>query len=425
MGGNDAAYNAAKVIVQACEDMVREYEALATSGAGILSSITGSIGLYYQYKWTVDYPPDYGPQVIEYHDADVSWWERGLIGIGKGSVTTERIPHPRRQEALDRLAQTQGSIEGVDTKFDYDARDIRDTVSSVGKFMASWVDAATGLSAIPFPEDPRDVPTTGDPTGWRSPYAFQSYERIVGLQFQAHTTTETVITNTLKNSAEFLTGMASHLANFAQLVRDQETYYAGLATSKWIPGEKTIAWIIDTIGAIATKVIEFQTQQDKLAAAMINVLNDAVASVLKIEELRLQLNGMSRSGDPGWPMPTALGGEKQAGSSPISELRFQTTYFKDHIDAWQKISDKVGPVVTTAEATPTIARMFYRWPAFAAATASALNQLSTEITDKALKRGKQATGQISQNLAATIREYLKTEDLNTQEAKQLEEILNG
>lgn len=53
MSGADAAYEAARVIVQTCQDMVGEYEALAKSGVGILGDITGSIGLYYQYKWTV------------------------------------------------------------------------------------------------------------------------------------------------------------------------------------------------------------------------------------------------------------------------------------------------------------------------------------------------------------------------------------
>lgn len=80
--------------------------------------------------------------------------------------------------------------------------------------------------------------------------------------------------------------------------------------------------------------------------------------------------------------------------------------------------------MTTAEATPTISRMFYRWPAFASTTASALNSLSSDITVKALTRGRTATGEISDKLDATIREYLKTEHLNTQDARTLEEILD-
>lgn len=426
MAPGETAMDAANTIKTACATIANEYAHLAESGKGILGDITTGIGLFFQYKWTVTYSNGgFSPcDIVEYHDAEPKWWERGLIGIGGGYVTTEKVPHPRREEARQKLSETQGTIEDADRKFDLDSKSVKDTVTSVGNFMGDWLNALKALSAIPFPEDPRDVPTSGDPQGWRSPYALDVYERNMDLQFAAHETTESTILNMLDQSAEFLKTLKDHLAAFAQLVRDQEQYYVDLATSDWIPEKgKTLGWVIDSIGRIGTAVVEYKKQQDDKASAMIDVLNEAISSVLKIESLLVQLDGMSRAGSPGWPMPNALSGQKSPGSSGETELVYNTTYFKDHINAWESISTDLGGVTKTAESVDKIEHMFLRWPEFASTTASSINNLSTTISTDALSRGGQAASKISENLDATIRAYLETEEINAELAKKLEDIL--
>ena len=79
---------------------------------------------------------------------------------------------------------------------------------------------------------------------------------------------------------------------------------------------------------------------------------------------------------------------------------------------------------SSAASAPAIETMFHQFPGFQATTASGLNSLADHIEDKALKRGQNATSAMAEKLDLTIRNYLEGENINTQQAAELQKMLD-
>ena len=421
-------YDAATVIHQTCSDLVESYVALAEHGKNVLGNIHSVIGRIKQYKYDITYSAGFQlTTVTEYRDDPYAWWEKGLIYMGQATIHEEIVDHPRQQEARDALASAQGIVDDVDEKFELDSRDMRDTVLSVANHMKSWVDASAKTASLGFPSSTSQVPTSGDVEGWRSPSAKAIYDDNVYLQHGAHETTSTSIESMLSKDAAFLEKMADHLAAFANQERDQWQYYTDLATESWIPDEWSIDAIIETVGQIGDKVLEFKQLQIDELQRVNDVLNSAVTDVLAIQE---QKNTISRlkepasQGEDGWPSPANVAGRTTAGDSDFETLKFNTQYFKDHVTFWADLSSDFDGPIADASGAPAIAPMFLRFPAFSSTTSSALNDLAEHILDKALKRGQTAAKELSETLDAMIRTYVAGEDLNAAEAAQLQRMLD-
>ncbi len=424
MPGNEA-YDAALVIKQSCDDMVDSYEDLVEAGAAVMGDIKSTIGQLKQYKYESWASGQY--LGVEYRDNKYSGWDKFWMRVGGLSFTEEEVPHPRRQEAYDALENAQGIVDEVDEKFELDSKDIRDTVGSVADHMSGWVDTVAKLSALVFPSSITQISTTGDTTGWQSPSAMETYRDNVTLQDSAHSTTQSVIRALLERDAAFLQNMTESLTAFADLVREQNQSYIDLATGSWKPEDLSIDFVLGKIGDVATFFNDYKSRQTEKATAMITTLNNAVTATLKTEELRGQINAMSEptgSGGNGWPMPANLSGYRSPDRSGFEELRFNTRWFKDHIEFWEDLSDDFDPVISTASGTPAIEPMFLQFPGFSATATSGLNTLAQDLREKALARGQSATQDMSEKLDATIRNYLAGEALNTQEAEQLQRMLD-
>lgn len=421
MTGPQSSYNAVETLLLTCEDMLKEYEHLAQSGSAILSKVDGAIGLYWQYKY--HYSGANIGDIIEYHDRDIRWWEKMIAWSNGWQVSTDRVQHPERDDAITKLKATQGTVTDADTKFDYDAESIRHTVSSVATFLAGWLTAYQDFAAITFPEVPEDIRTPSTTT-WDSPLAVDRYARNMGLQFEAHETTESIVADLMDRCSKFLTQLKTSLVEFAKLVEQQEEYYASFVTSDWVPEKLSWRSLMDIIGDIGGKVVEYRRQQNAKATAMIEVMLDAVDTILQTEVVLGRIDSMARAGEPGWPLPNDMG--ISGGGSPSGDLlTFNAQYFKDHIAIWQELGSQISPIAADAGSIPVIQRMFYRWPAFGSTTASALNSLGDELATKALNRASTAMGQMSTKLDATIRNYLAAEAENEATARELEAILDG
>ena len=425
MGPSDS-YDAAKAIEQACNDMVDAYVELAEAGEETLNNIKSTIGQLTQYKHTFAFQS--GHSGVEYRDEKMGGWERLFISLGGTAVFIEEVPHPERQRAYDELASTQGIVDEVDEKFELDSEDMRDTVGSVAKHMSGWVTTVGQLSELVVPSSMAQIDTPGDPTGWRSPWAMETYAENVKLQDAAHEAAQEVIGTMLQNDATFLENMSTHLSTFADLQRDHEQKYIDMATGSWVPDELSADWVIGKIGEIATFVQDHRNKQTDEAKAMIDILNDAVDSVLDFEGTKRKINnlteGTGQSGQLGWPMPAQLSAYKTDGTQSFYELEFNTIFFRDHIAFWGDLSDGFGPVISQGESVPDIESMFLQFPAFTATAASGLKELATKVNTDLLTRGRDATKDISEKLDETVRNYLATENLNTEEARKLEELLN-
>lgn len=422
---NDS-YNAARAIEQTCLDLVESYGQLAEEGANVLGNIKSVIGQLKQWKYTVTHGQS-GHTSVEYRDDPYAWWEKALIWTGGMSFSEEVVDHPRKQEALDALAQTQGIVDDADEKFELDAGHMRDSVTSIAEHMSGWVDVSSRFSQLVYASSASQIPTSGDLDGWRSPSASDTYGENVTLQHDAHETTATSIETMLNRDAEFLSSMGTHLTQFAELERAQYDYYVGLATESWVPDEWSIDAIINIAGTIGEKVGEYKSLQIAEIEALVTTLNSAVTDILQTESQKNELNRMSEptgAGGVGWPMPAALSGRKGVGESSFEDLKFQTQYFKDHIEYWADMSGDFDAVIDTAANTPAIETMFHQLPGFMATTAAGLNSLAEHIVDAALRRGKQAAAELSEILDGTIRTYLEGEDLNAAEARRLEEMLD-
>lgn len=420
MSGPESSYNAVQTLLTTCESMLNDYEALARSGSTILSDIESAIGLYYQYEY---HYRGNNWDSIEHHDRDIRWWEQWVAWSNGWQVSTKRVPHPDREIAMARLATTEGDITNADTKFDFDATAIRATVSSIADFLAGWLTAYQDFSAITFPEVPEDIRTPST-TSWQSPLAVDRYERNMSLQFDAHETTEDIIADLMDRCSKFLQQLKTTLAEFAKLVQQQEEYYASFVTSDWIPDKLNLSAFIDIIGGIGTKVVEYRGMQNDKATTMIDTMLDAVDTILQTEVVVGRINGMSRAGAPGWPLPNDMG-VSGAGSPGGDVLTFNAQYFRDHIATWDGLAGEVTSVASAADSIPPIERMFYRWPAFGSTTGSALNSLSGDLTSKALSQSSTAMNQMSDKLNTTIRNYLAAEADNEAIARQLEAILDA
>lgn len=424
----DDAIETANRIKNSCQEMAEHYKVLAEAGDEIYRTIETNIGLFYQYECTITYNAEGRPdaqRVVTYQDHEPFWWEKWSASLGGGTLTVNKIDHPRRKEALEKLEDIGiNSIDPTDDKFDLDAQDIVKTVTGVGEFMGGWLHTLYALRAFTLPEHPLDIESSSSTYGWRSANAYAIYTRIVKLQFAAQDTVKHAILDMLNQNAQFLDSLRSHLVEFAALVRSQQNYYAGLATSDWIPDKgATIGWVIDSIGELGQKVVSYQEQQTAQADAMIEVLNQAVKSILDFERIRTAIDGMSRAGRPGWPMPVSFSSSDHAETSSEDSLIFETNYFKDHIEAWEKISDHLGGVANTAQKVKKIESMFERWTAFASDTVQSINSLGARIATE-LANGKKAAAEIAEKLEDTIRAYLATEELTTDLAKQLQEMLD-
>lgn len=421
---NDA-YNAARAIEQTCNDLVDSYGDLAEMGAGLLSTIKSTIGQLKQYKYTVSWrgQPAGTP---EYRDDPYAWWEKAIIWSGGGAITEEIVDHPRQQEALNALAQTQGIVDGADEKFEFDAGHMRDSVESIASHMAGWVSVSSQVSQLVFPSRTSQIPTSGDVDGWRSPSAFSTYEDNLAIQHNAHETTATSIETMLSRNGSFVETLGKHLIAFAELQGDHNEYYAGLIAKDWLPDKWSISSVIQIVGEIGTAVTQFQQLQVNEIQAVVSTLNSAVSDILQTEEQKNVINRLSEpsgQGEIGWPDPAQLSSRKNDGASSFYDLRFQTQYFKDHITYWSELSDSFTAPISRAESTPAIETMFHQFPGFMSTTAAGLNSLADHIKDKALARGQGATTKISEVLDVTIRTYLEGEDLNTQQAQELERML--
>lgn len=422
--GNES-YDAALVIKQSCDDMVDSYEDLVEAGAAIMGDIKSTIGQLKQYKYETWASGQY--LGVEYRDDRYSGWDKFWMSVGGLAWTEEEVPHPRRQEAYDALEDAQGIVDDVDEKFELDSKDIRDTVASVADHMSGWVDTVAKLSALVFPSSVTQISTAGDTVGWQSPSAMETYRDNVTLQDSAHSTTQSVIRELLERDATFLQNMTESLTAFADLVREQNQSYIDLGTGSWKPEKLSIDFVLGKIGEVATFVNDYKSRQTEKATAMINTLNNAVSATLATEELRGQINAMSEptgDGGNGWPMPANLSGYRSPSASNFDELRFNTRWFKDHVEFWEDLSGDFDPVISTAAATPAIEPMFLQFPGFSATATAGLNTLAKELKDKALARGKSATADLSGKLDATIRNYIAGENLNTSEAQQLQKMLD-
>ncbi|GAA2181138.1 hypothetical protein GCM10009785_14830 [Brooklawnia cerclae] len=421
------AYDATKAIEQTCNDLVDSYEDLAEMGAGLLATIKSTIGQLRQYKYTVHWSGSYSNPSVEYRDDPYSWWEKALIWTGGGAITEEIVDHPRQQEALDALADTQGIVDGADEKFEFDAGHMRDSVASIASHMSGWVGVSSLVSRLIFPSRASQVPTSGDIDGWRSPSAFSTYEDNLAIQHDAHETTATSIETMLTRDGNFVETLGDHLIVFAELQGDQNEYYAGLVAQDWAPDKWSITSVIQIVGEIGTKVTQFQQLQVDEIKAVVSTLNSAVSDILQTEEQKNTINRLSEpsgQGEVGWPEPAPLSSKKGAGETSYYDLTFQTQYFKDHITHWSDLSGDFTAPVDQAEAAPAIETMFHQFPGFMATTASGLNSLADHIKDKALVRGKAATKEISEILDDTIRTYVAGEDLNAQQANELQKLLD-
>ncbi|NLE97362.1 MAG: hypothetical protein GX596_05160, partial [Propionibacterium sp.] len=180
-------------------------------------------------------------------------------------------------------------------------------------------------------------------------------------------------------------------------------------------------------GQIGDQVVEYRQHHIDQIEAVVETLNSAVTDILKTEEQRNAINRLSEpsgQGSVGWPDPAQLSARKAEGSTSFGDLKFQVQYFKDHITFWSDLSEDFSGPVGTAESTPPIDTMFHEFPGFMATTASGLNSLAGHIKDKALQRGQNATAKMSEILDLTIRTYLEGEEINTQQALELEKMLD-
>lgn len=422
---NDA-YNAAKAIEQTCNDLVESYGALAEVGAGLLSTIKSTIGQLRQYRYTMYYGRS-NYESVEYRDDPYAWWERALIHIGGASISEEIVEHPRQQEALDALAETQGIVEGADEKFEFDAGHMRDSVQSIASHMAGWVSTSTQVSSLVYASTASQIPTSGDVDGWRSPSAFNTYQDNLVIQHDAHETTAEQIETMLTRDGNFVETLGDHLTAFAELQGEQNQYYTDLLAKDWLPDKWSIESVISLVGNIGTAVTQFQALQVDEIKAVVATLNSAVTQILQTEEQKNAINRLSQpsgQGAVGWPEPAPLSTRKSDGVTSIGDLRFQTQYFKDHITHWADLADDFAKPIGSAEAAPAIETMFHQFPGFQATTAQGLNSLADHIRDKALRRGQGAATKMSEKLDETIRTYLAGEALNAQQAEQLQKLLD-
>lgn len=111
-------------------------------------------------------------------------------------------------------------------------------------------------------------------------------------------------------------------------------------------------------------------------------------------------------------------------NSDFDTLKFNTQYFKDHVEFWQDLSDDFAEPIAAGEGSPSIKPMFLRMPSFTATPAMALNDLAEHIVTTALKRGQTATKELSAILRTIIKTYLEGEELNAEEASKLERMLD-
>lgn len=422
---NDA-YNATKAIEQTCNDLVESYGTLAEVGGNILSTIKSTIGQLKQWKYTVSWSgqPAGNP---EYRDDPYNWWDKFVIRAGGGYITEEVVEHPRKQEALNHLATTQGIVDGADEKFEFDADHMRDSVKSIAAHMGGWVTTSGQVSSLVFASRTSQIPTAGDVDGWRSPTALSTYEDNVGIQHDAHETTAQQIETMLTRDGNFVETLGDHLTKFAELQGNQNEYYTGILAMDWLPDKWSIESVIQVVGEIGTKVTEFQSMQLEEIKAVVSTLNTAVSEILQTEEQKNVINRLSQpsgQGEVGWPDPAPLSGKKSDGSSTFNDLKFQTQYFKDHITHWSDLSDDFATPISSAESAPAIETMFHQFPGFQATTATGLNSLADHILGKALKRGKNAAKGMSEKLDLTIRNYLEGENTNTQQAAELQKLLD-
>lgn len=231
----------------------------------------------------------------------------------------------------------------------------------------------------------------------------------------------------LSKEAEFVGTLGNHLGSLANLERDNYQYYSDLATETWIPEEWDIQYITKIIGEIGDKAAEFKRLQIEELESNAEMLNSAVTTVLTVES---QKNVFSRLPEPtngsevGWLSPANTSRRSEEGSSDFDTLKFNTQYFKDHVEFWQDLSDDFAEPIAAGKGSPPIKPMFLPMPSFTATPAMALNDLAEHIVTAALRRGQIATNKLSAVLRTIIKTILEGEEIDAQEASKLERMLD-
>lgn len=415
-----------KKINQACTDMKKVYADLAETAAPALNQLTTAIGTLKQWKYTTG---SGGQEMVEYRDTQYNWFEKAVINVGVGYLKEEHVPHPKADEARQRVADLLGKANANDKKFDLDVKDVAETPTNVGAMLTSWLDIRggfTGYVDAAIPGDPVFIKTTAE-AGWESPIASESYGAVVSSQNAAADGTTEIMTGLLDNCAAFLDSLEQTLANYARQTVELNEYYTGLISNAagilTDPSFGSISKIID-IGFNAVNGLK--KNELKVAEDFGRMLNGAIKQLLDLDTLSGKIDKLGQSvEDKGWPQPVVIGSNPDPGKTSRAELVMDARYFTDHAKFWDDISAQLSPLAQKAEGVADLPVMFTRVPHFSASQSDALNKLSDRIAKDLLGKGRTSTSDLADKLEAARHAYLKSEGANEAQIRSIEKEVTG
>lgn len=416
-----------KKIRQACTDMEKAYADLAKMAKPAMDQLQTAIGNLYQWKYTL-YPRGSTKPVVEYRDTRYNWFERYVLLSMGGGWTEEHVPHPRAEEARQRVRELLGKANANDEVFEARVSSIAETPRKVADTLEVWLRVRDSLSkkvGAAIPSDPAYIPTTAE-EGWESPLASSAYGAIVSSQNRAADGARQVISGLIDNSAKFLASIEQTLAAYANQTVELNKYYTNIISGAGgllkKPDFSTITGLIDEGFKVVNGLAEKELREAKDFASM---LNRSIEAMLAIEKLNGDIDALSeRETDQGWPAPIAIKAAPPDGTPDHGELVMDARYFTDHAKFWDDISGDLKDLSSQAKTVPDIPTMFTKVPTFSADQSTALNKLADRITDDVLSQGSRATAELADKLRAARHDYLMRELQNEQEVRAIEQELD-
>lgn len=408
-------------IRQACTDLEDAYETLAETALPALQGLQAGIGNIVQYHYRKTVRPDDGaPEWTEdvYVDEPIQFSNNRYLSYER----MEDVPHPRREDVRQAAREVYGELAEDDEIFAEDIADLVETPRKLGDFITDWLLIAGQFAPDVQPVIPSNlafIETGGGVEGWRSSSAFNSYEATASSQDTAADTAEQVMTDLMDQCAEFLHDIGTTLAAYASWVIARQEFQDSLIGGAAPPMSIREGFqMVENWRSAGT-----ETRNEKIEGATIegDRLNGSIQALLDIDALNRDIDAMGeQTGDNGWPGPASMN-VLPSGEEPASQttLSYNAQYFADHSAFWQDVSTELGALATEADGVADLPVMFARLPNFTASRANALNRLSGRLATDVLRQGEEHTQEISDNLDATIRNYLAVEAENEAIAGQI------
>jgi hypothetical protein len=404
-------------IREACDELSKTYAQLAELALPAMDGLNTSIGRLKQWECvlTTGESPIGPIGTVVHFDEQPSWFARIFGGI----VVVGQIPHPRANEALERVKQLFATADAGDNKFEADVSDVADTPKAICASMEKWLTVADKFTisvATAIPTNAAYIPTSGELDGWLGDAATGAYGATLSSQDSAATTTASTMRSYLEQCAGFLSSLNGSLRDLAWITVAQTKFYGSIITG--IPDSISFDGVMKLIDTGFEVVTGLQSDEIDKMKALGDMATSTITSLLKMSELEANIVAMGE-GAPGWPAPAPMNVKPYAGKPTSHDLRWNAQYFKDHSVFWNTVSCALSTIRDKASESTKIPVMFTRIPTFSADRSAALNSLDETIVSQALAKGATNTQSISDLLVSTMKAYLHNEAANQALADQI------